>query len=103
MSELTECHGPWPPATRPYLLAPYVLLDRFGVGDHVLADTHLFFGYSSLLHNDLFLGDGNPYLVLADLSLRNLALYGHPLHAYFLMAGGGFFLLAAPAHAPSDL
>src|ERR687898_608102 len=108
MSELTECHGPWPTATRLHVLyfdflAPYVLLDRLGVGDHVLADTHLFFGYRSLLHYDLFLGDGNPYLVLADLGLRSLALHGHPLHAYFLMAGGHFYLLAVRAHALSDL
>src|SRR5215211_3515341 len=86
-----------------YLLAPDVLLDRLGGGDHVLADANLFLGNRLLGDHDLFFGDGNPYLVLADLGLRNLALYGHPLHRYLLVAGGNLDAFAVGSHALTDL
>src|SRR5215212_9997489 len=56
-----------------YLLAPYVFLDRLGVFDHVLAHADLFLDVRALAHHDLFLGDGNDHLVLADLGLGGLA------------------------------
>src|SRR5215208_109663 len=65
-----------------YLLAPYVLLDRLGVRDHVLADPDFFLDDRALADDDLFLGHRYHDLVLADLGLRSLALHGHPLHTY---------------------
>src|SRR5215218_5733842 len=65
-----------------YLLAPYVLLDRLGAGDHVLADANLFLG-------NRLLGD--------------LALYRNPLHRYFLVAGGNLDAFAVGSHALTDL
>src|SRR5215217_2659343 len=86
-----------------YLLAPDVLLDDLGVLHHVLADADLFLGHRALAHDDLFLGHGNDDLVLADLGLRSLAGDGHPLHAYFLVAGGDLYLLTVGPHALTDL
>src|SRR5215217_2731776 len=86
-----------------YLLAPYVLLDDLRVLHNVLADAHLFLGHGALADDDLFLGDGHHDLVLADLGLRSLAGDRHPLHAYFLVAGGDLYLLAVGPHALSDL
>src|SRR3712207_7849063 len=51
-------------------LFPYTTLfrsDHLGVLHHVLADAHLFLGHGALLHHDLFLGEGHPYLLLAYL------------------------------------
>src|SRR5919107_6250335 len=86
-----------------YLLAPDVLLDRLGAGDHVLADANLFLGNRLLGDHDLFLGDGNSYLVLADLGFRNLALYRNPLHRYFLVSGGNLDAFAVGSHTLTDL
>src|SRR5215218_4717050 len=86
-----------------YLLAPYVLLDRLGVFDHVLAHADLFLDYRALAHDDLFLGYRDHDLVVADLGFGGLSLYGHPLHTYFLVAGGNLYLLAVGAHALTDL
>src|SRR5829696_1568229 len=159
MSELTECHGPWPTSTRPHLLlasenptslrtyetkvrrswgvvtpqplplayaplllwaapleaaaplgfvlyldllAPYVLLDDLDVLHNVLADAHLFLEDRALVHNDLFLGYRHHDLILADLGLCGLTLYGHPFDAYLFVAGGDLYALVVCSHALSD-
>src|SRR5215213_6030783 len=86
-----------------YLLAPYVLLDDLRVLYNVLADAHLFLDHRALVHNDLFLGHRYNDLVLTDLGLCCcLALYGHPLDAYLLVAGGNLYVLVVGSHALSD-
>src|SRR5215212_4950149 len=75
------------------LLAPYVLLDYLRVFHNFLADAHLFLEDRALVHNDL---------VGSDLGLRCLALYGHPLHADLLVAGGHLYALAVCSHALSN-
>src|ERR671917_1066778 len=86
-----------------YLLAPDVLLDHLGVLHHVLADADLFLGHGPLLHHDLFLGDGDAYLVVAYLGLRGrrALLDGYPLDGDLLVAGRGPFLLPVGAPAPA--
>src|ERR687897_859103 len=70
-----------------YLLAPYVLLDYLSVFHNVLAHSHLFLEDRALVHNDLFLGYRYHDLVVSDLGLRGLTLYGQPLHTDFFVAG----------------
>src|SRR5215203_4378961 len=67
-----------------------------------LADAHLFLEDRALVHNDLFLGHRHHDLVVSDLGLRGLALYGHPLHADLLVAGGHLYALAVCSHALSN-
>src|SRR5215211_134312 len=86
-----------------YLLAPYVFLDDLRVLYNVLADANLFFGHWALADDDLFLGHRHHDLVLADLGLRSVPLYGHALHRDLLMAGGDLYLLAVGSHALADL
>src|SRR5829696_7016068 len=88
-----------------YLLAPDVLLYHLGVLHHVLADAHLFLGHGALLHHDLFLGQGHPHLVLADLGLRGFARERNPLHRDLLVARGHLYALAVgpDALANADL
>src|SRR5919112_6541128 len=76
------------------LLAPYVLLDYLSVFYNVLADAHLFLEDRALVHNDLFLGYRHHYLVLADLGLRGLTLYGHPFDPYLFVPCGHLYALA---------
>src|SRR5215208_6683587 len=85
-----------------YLLAPYVLLDDLRVLYNVLADAHLFLDHRALVHNDLFLGHRHHDLVLTDLGLRSLALYGHPLDAYLFVPCGHLYALVVCSHALSD-
>src|SRR5215204_3983133 len=85
------------------LLAPHVLLDYLRVFHNVLADSHLFLDHRALVHNDLFLGHGHHDLVLTDLGLRGLAFYGHPLHAYLLVAGRDLYVLAVCTNTLTDL
>src|SRR5215213_7945695 len=84
------------------LLAPYVLLNYLRLFHNVLADAHLFLEDRALVHNDLFLGYRHHDLVVSDLGLRGLALYGHPLHADLLVAGGHLYALAICSHALSN-
>src|ERR671920_2082004 len=86
-----------------YLLAPYVFLDDLRVLYNVLADAHLFLDHRALAYNDLFLGHRHHNLVLTDLGLLGLAFYGHPLHAYLLVAGGELYVLAGCTNRPTDL
>src|SRR5215216_5211198 len=86
-----------------YLLAPYVLLDDLRVLYNVLADAHLFLDHRALVHNDLFLGHRHHDLVLTDLGLRSLAFYGHPLHAYLLVASRDLYVLAVCTNTLTDL
>src|SRR5215213_5660564 len=84
------------------LFAPYVLLDYLPLFHNVLADAHFFLEDRALVHNDLFLGYRYHDLGLADLGLRSLALYGHPLHADLLVASWHLYALAVGSHALSD-
>src|ERR687897_563303 len=85
-----------------YLLAPYVLLDYLPLFHNVLADAHLFLEDRALVHNDLFLGYRYHDLVVSDLGLRGLALYGHPLHADLFVPCGHLYALAVGSHALTD-
>src|ERR687897_681857 len=85
-----------------YLLAPHVFLDYLSVFHYVLTDAHLFLDHRALVHNDLFLGHRHHDLILTDLGLRSLALYGHPLDAYLFVAGGDLYALAVGSHALTD-
>src|SRR5919112_6309909 len=85
-----------------YLLAPYVLLDYLSVFHNVLADAHLFLDHWALVHNDLFLCHRHHDLVLTDLGLRSLALYGDPLDAYLFVPCGYLYALAVGSHALTD-
>src|SRR5918995_1358503 len=84
------------------LLAPYVLLNYLCVFHNLLADANLFLEDRALVHNDLFLGYRYHDLVLADLGLRSLALYRHPLDAYLFVAGGHLYALVVCTHALTD-
>src|SRR5215213_3605865 len=84
------------------LLAPYVLLDNLRVFHNFLADAHLFLEDRALVHNDLFLGYRHHDLVLADLGLRGLALYGHPFDAYLFVPCGHLYALVVGSHTLSD-
>src|SRR5215211_3533994 len=85
------------------LLAPYVLLDRLGVLNYVLADPYLLLGHRPLLHHDLFLGNGDAYLVVSDLGLGSLAHYRNALDGDLLVAGRYLHALAVGAHALTDV
>src|SRR5215212_2464203 len=78
-----------------YLLAPDILFDNMGVLDHVLADAHLFLDNRALLHHDLFLGDGDAHLDVADLGLRSLPLNRDTVDGDLFVAGGYLHALAA--------
>src|SRR5215217_498484 len=84
------------------LFAPYVLLDNLRVFHNVLADAHLFLEDRALVHNDLFLDHRYHDLVLADLGLRSLALYGHPFDAYLFVPCGHLYALVVGSHALTD-
>src|SRR5215216_8029940 len=86
-----------------YLLTPYVVLDDLRVLHYVLADADLFLDHRALAYNDLFLGHRHHNLVLTDLGLRSLAFYGHPLHAYLLVAGRDLYVLAVCTNTLTDL
>src|SRR5215212_5835147 len=86
-----------------YLLAPYVLLDDLRVFHNVLADADLFLGHGALAHDDLFLDHRNHDLVFADLGLRSLALYGHPLHSDLLVPCRHLYAFAVRAHSLTNL
>src|SRR3712207_9085346 len=86
-------------------LFPYTTLfrsDHLGVLHHVLADAHLFLGHGALLHHDLFLGEGDAYLLLAYLGARGLAVDRHPVHGDLLAAGGHLHPLAVGPKALAD-
>src|SRR5215213_9764457 len=85
-----------------HLLAPYVLLDYLRLFHNFLADAHLFLEDRTLVHNDLFLGYRHHDLVVSDLGLCGLALYGHALNAYLLVASGHLYVLAVCSHALTD-
>src|SRR5829696_6879662 len=85
-----------------YLLAPYFLLDYLRLFYNFLAHSHLFLEDRALVHNDLFLGYRHHDLVLSDLGLRSLALYGHPLYGDLFVAGGHLYVLAVGSHALTD-
>src|SRR5215212_3862559 len=85
-----------------YLLAPYVLLNYLPLFHNFLADAHLFLEDRALVHNDLFLGYRYHDLVVSDLGLRGLALYGHPFDVYLFVPCGDLYALAVGSHALSD-
>src|SRR5215211_983315 len=85
------------------LLATDVFLDDFRVLNHVLADAHLFFGNGSLLHDDLFFGNGDADLGVSDLGLGGLALYGDAIDCDLLVAGRYLHPLAVGFHALANI
>src|SRR5215212_5482749 len=85
-----------------YLLAPYVLLNYLPLFHNFLADAHLFLEDRALVHNDLFLGYRYHDLVVSDLGLRGLALYGHPFDVYLFVPCGHLYALVVCSHALSD-
>src|SRR5215212_6347781 len=84
------------------LLAPYVLLNYVRLFHNFLADAHLFLEDRALVHNDLFLGYRYHDLVVSDLGLRGLALYGHPFDAYLFVPCGHLYALVVGSHTLSD-